>query len=284
MSRPARRGLDRTSRILGGVLVHYTLGGNSVIGLRRWRKALTATLAAVALVGLAYPARAAAVSVDTPLPVTPYSGFASTLTRAPYVTDLTQTTAYINWATKSGTPGSVAVQPAPGGVCPSSIATWTSAALKVSSSLPGQVNPVNAASSSSMTGWAFSVTDGTGATISQFQASVPVTGLQPGTQYCYAVFSTASSSAVALLPPAQPYQLFSTLDPVAATSSLTFDVIADTGENWYYTKTGSPGLSWPNNVNPDQAAIYQQVGQSGARFLLNAGDIAYSGGCLLYTS
>src|SRR5664279_1205628 len=278
MSRPARRGLDRTNRILGGVLVHYTLGGNSVVGLRRWCTALTATITAVLLVGVAYPAHAAAALVDTPLPVTPYSGFASTLTRAPYVTDLTQTTAYINWATKSSTPGSVAVQPAPGGVCPSSISTWTSAALKVGTSLPGQVNPVNAASSSSMTGWGFSVTNGAGTATSQFQASVPVTGLQPGTQYCYAVFSTASSSAVDLLPPAQPYQLFSTLDPVGATSSLTFDVIADTGENWYYTKTGSAGLSWPNNVNPDQAAIYQQVGQSGARFLLNAGDIAYSGG------
>ncbi len=251
---------------------------NFVVRLRPWRTALGASLAALLLVGVAYPAGAAAATFDPPVPVTPYSGFAQTLTRAPYVTDLTQTTAYINWATNSSAPGSVAVQPAPDGVCPSSISTWTSSALKVTTSLPGQVNPVHAASSSSMTGWGFSVINGAGTSTSEFQASVPVTGLRAGSEYCYAVFSTASSGAVDLLPATQPYQLFTTLDPVGATSSLTFDVIADTGENWYYTKAGTPSLSWPNNVNPDQAAIYQQIGQSGARFLLDAGDIAYSGG------
>src|SRR5450631_2491102 len=54
----------------------------------------------VTLAGLGLPSVAAAA--DTPLGVTPYSGFDPSLTRAPYVTDLTQTSAYVNWATTSG--------------------------------------------------------------------------------------------------------------------------------------------------------------------------------------
>ena len=46
-------------------------------------------------------------ATDAPLPVTPYSGFDPSLTRAPYVTDLTQTSAYVNWATNSSSPGLV---------------------------------------------------------------------------------------------------------------------------------------------------------------------------------
>lgn len=211
------------------------------------------------------------------MPVTPYSGFAATLTRAPYVTDLTQTTAYVNWATTSTTPGSILVQPTVAGACPSLITKWTSAAQKVPTSLPGPVNPTSATSTTSMTDWAFSVVNGAGARTSEYQASVPLTGLQPGTRYCYAIFSTDTSSAVDMLPAAQPYQTFTTLDPVGATgTSLTFDVLGDTGEN--FSNTIGSSVPYPNYVNPDQAAIYKLIGSSGARFLLNAGDIAYSGG------
>jgi hypothetical protein len=105
------------------------------------------------------------------------------------------------------------VQPAPGGVCPSSISTWTSAAERVPTSLPGPVNPTSAGSSSSMTGWAFSVINGAGTTIREYQASVELTGLSAGTQYCYAVFSTATAAAVDPLPAAQPYQLSDGLPP-----------------------------------------------------------------------
>src|SRR5664279_2768414 len=239
--------------------------------------ALTTALVVSVLGG--QTARAAGAG-DVPVPVTPYSGFNATLTRAPYVTDLAQTTAYVNWATTSSTPGSVLVQPAPGGVCPSSISTWTSAAKRVPTSLPGPVNPTSAGSSSSMTGWAFSVINGAGTTIREFQASVELTGLSAGTQYCYAVFSTATAAAVDLLPAAQPYQMFSTLDPISTSSTtpLTFAVIADTGENYSYTTTSGSGIAFPNYVNPHQAALYKLIGSSGAKFLLNAGDIGYSGG------
>src|SRR4051794_3568798 len=231
---------------------------------------------AVALIGAGSPAWAA----SAPVAVTPYSGFNATLTRAPYVTDLTQTSAYVNWATSSGTPGSIRFLPFTNGSCPSNVTTWTSptsssSVKKVTTSLPGPVNPTSTSSSATMTGWAFSVANGAGTTKSEYQASVPLTGLSPGTQYCYAVFSTNTSSAVDLLPAAQPYQTFRTLDPVntSSTTPVTFAVIGDTGEN--YSNTGTP---FPNSLNPHQAAIYKLIGSSGAQFLVHAGDIAYSGG------
>jgi len=69
-----------------------------------------------------------AAPTDTPLPVTPYGGFDPSLTRAPYVTDLTQTSAYVNWATSSGTPGSLQVGPTVNGFCPTATTVWSSSA------------------------------------------------------------------------------------------------------------------------------------------------------------
>ncbi len=242
-------------------------------------KRLTALVATV-LVGLAFLAvpllRAGGAGVDTPLSVTPYGGFASSLTRAPYVTDLTQTSAYVNWATTSITPGSVAVVPASGGVCPSALG-WSPSAIGVTSSLPGPVNPLSP--TGTMTGWQFTVT-GSPAATSEYQASVPVTGLLAATQYCYTVFSTDNANAVDLLPPGNQVQSFTTLEPVTSTSAtpVSFDVIDDTGENYQYTAaTAATDIPYPNQVNPDQAALYKEIGSSGADFLLSAGDIAYSG-------
>ena len=230
----------------------------------------------VGMLGAA-PVRAAG---SGPVPVTPFSGFNPTLTRAPYVTDLTQTSAYVNWATTSSTPGSVLVMPAPGGACPSSIQTWTATALTAATTLPDPVNSTSSGSSSSMTSWAFSVVNGSGSTIQEYQASVELTGLSPGSQYCYAVFSTHGPGAVDLLPAGRPYQTFTTLDPASASSTqpLTFVVVADTGENYSYTTSGTGDIAFPDHVNPDQAALFKLIGSSGARFLLNAGDIAYAGG------
>lgn len=220
---------------------------------------------------------AAATTTDTPVAVTPYSGFNPILARAPYVTDLTQTSAYVTWATTSGTRGSVLVQPAVGGSCPASVTQWTTAAIKAPTSLPGPVNPPTTPTTTGMTGWAYSVVNGAGTTVHEYQSSVLVSGLTPGTRYCYAVFSSDSSSAVDLLPPSQPYQSFTTLYPTGSTESpVTFDVIGDTGEN--YSQTTGSSVPYPNELNPDQAALYQLIGASGAQFLLIAGDIAYSGG------
>lgn len=112
---------------------------------------LTLVLTAVAAFTLTVTSASAAG--PAPLPVTPYSGFNPSLTRAPYVTDLTQSSAHVNWATTSSSPGSIQVAPTASGICPTSISTCTSAATKVPTSLPGPVNPTSSGSSSSMTGW-----------------------------------------------------------------------------------------------------------------------------------
>ena len=231
------------------------------------------------VVPLALPMIAAAA--DNPLPVTPYSGFNPLLTRAPYVTDVTQTTAYINWATSDTVPGgtnifgSVQIAPMAGSVCPAPT-SWTSAAITAPSTLPGDVNPINPFGTP--TGSEFTVTGNLG-TINEYQNSVPVTGLAPGTLYCYTVLSTHSAGASDLLPASKPYQTFTTLLPVSTSSSrpVTFDVINDTGENYSSTSaTPASDVAFPGGVNPDQASLYSQIGNSGANFLLSVGDIGYN--------
>src|SRR3954452_13496351 len=123
-----------------------------------------AVVSSAVLLMFASAGAAGASAGDTPVPITPYSGFNPTLARAPYVTDLTQTSAYVTWATTSQTPGSIKVAPTVGGSCPSSTTQWDASAIKVATTLPGPVNPVNSAGSASMTGWAYSFTDASGAT------------------------------------------------------------------------------------------------------------------------
>jgi len=232
----------------------------------------TTTLLLFASVGAA-----GASAGDTPVPVTPYSGFNPALARAPYVTDLTQTSAYVTWATTSQTPGSIKVAPTVNGSCPSSTTQWDASAIKVTTALPGPVNPVNSAGSSSMTGWAYSFSDGA-TTFHQYQSSVRLSGLTAGTAYCYAIFSTAKAGAVDLLPSTQPTQSFTTLDdPASPAPSQTFAVLGDVGESFYYTSS-SQSLPFPEGYNPDQAALLSQIGSSGAKFMLLAGDLSYSGG------
>ena len=215
-------------------------------------------------------------SADSPVSVTPYTGFNPILTRAPYVTDLTQTTASINWATNSATPGSVLATPTgTGGSCPSSVASWSMSAASAPNALPGPVNAVNPVPSASLTSRQFTVNG-----VSEYQNSVILSGLSAGTQYCYAVFSGNTSGSVDLLPPTEPVQWFTTLSPSSAqsTSPVSFDVIDDTGENYYYTnRTATADIPFANGYNPDEASLDRQIGQSGADFLLSVGDIAYSG-------
>jgi hypothetical protein len=245
---------------------------------------------ATAIVGISLLALTAtdATAFSTSSPsVVPYGGADPSLTRAPYVTDLTQTSAYINWATTSKTPGSVQVAPLVNGVCPASVTAWNPSATPVPTSLPGAINATNAAPGNGLTGWQFTVAGDT-TVQSEYQASVPITGLSASTGYCYAVFSTDLPGAVDLLPlssnpalQALAVQSFTTLAPVDASSSgsLTFDVMGDTGENYASTSaTHTNDLPYPNGVNPNEASLYQQIGSSGAKFLVMAGDVAYSGG------
>jgi Calcineurin-like phosphoesterase len=245
---------------------------------------------ATAIVGISLLALTATGATAFSPSIVPYGGADPSLSRAPYVTDLTQTSAYVNWATTSRTPGSVQVAPMVNGVCPASVTSWSPSATPVPTSLPGAINPTASAPGNGLTGWQFTASGDT-TTQSEFQASVPITGLSASTRYCYAVFSTDLPGAVDLLPPstdvslqALTVQSFTTLDPVNAmsTAPLTFDVIGDTGENYAYTSNttspGVPDLIYPNGVNPNEASLYQQIGASGAKFLVMAGDISYSGG------
>ncbi len=217
-----------------------------------------------------------------------YSGFADSLTRAPYVTDLTQSSAYINWATRSKTVGSLQIAPMSGGTCPGSVITWSSSALPASTDIPYRAS----GSSSTTTSWSFTVTNGAGTSITEYQNSVEVKGLTAGTPYCYAVFSTDTDKAVDLLPPStvasldsQPVQSFTTLlsSGASSTAPVTFDVLDDTGENYACTTATNCSTDVPFNssgppVNPDEASLYDQIGKSDAQFLVDAGDTGYNDG------
>jgi hypothetical protein len=66
--------------------------------------------AVVVLTAAALPATAWASGCGSgpgPVPTTPYSGFNSVLARAPYVTDLTQTSAVVTWATNQDIHGTL---------------------------------------------------------------------------------------------------------------------------------------------------------------------------------
>jgi hypothetical protein len=101
----------------------------------------------------------------------------------------------------------------------------------------------------------------------------PITGLNPGTTYCYEVFGSGTT-AVDLLPASQRYGTFTTLDPADASSTqrLTFDVVDDFGE------TSDRETNSPASVNSNQAAIDSLIGSSCVRFAIAVGDIAYNDG------
>jgi hypothetical protein len=210
--------------------------------------------ALVVLAAAALPAAAGAAdhgSGPGPLPTTPYSGFNSVLARAPYVTDLTQTSAVVTWATNPNIHGTLYYGP---------LGNCTASSIPVVSGMVTQVrvspNPPTTYPSRY-----------------DYQSSVPVTGLTPGTTYCYEVFGS-DATAVDLLPASQPYGTLTTLDPVdtGSTKPLTFDVVGDFGE------TSDRGSNTPASVNTNQAAIDSLIGSSGARFAIAVGDIAYNDG------
>ncbi len=192
-----------------------------------------------------------------PVPVTPYSGFNSVLARAPYVTDLTQTSAIINWATNPNIHGSVSYGPT--GSCTANVVPV----------LAGMVTQVRVSPNPTTTY----------AARLDYQSSVPLTGLSAGTAYCYEVFGSGTNP-VDLLPASQPFQTFTTLDPaeVWSKSPLTFAVVGDFGETANRGTANDPTANNPTSVNTNQAAIQSLIGSSGARFVISVGDIAYNDG------
>lgn len=201
---------------------------------------LVATFVALLAVGLAYaPSAQAATSV--------------VLARAPYVTDLTSSSAYVNWATETTQAvGSVIVQPESGGKCPATI-TWATSKNPIATP---KTDPL-VSGSNATTPWDFKVESTT-----EWQASVPVAGLTPSTPYCYAVFPSDTSANKQLW----ATQSFATLAaPSSSSTKVTFDVIGDTGED-------------TSGLNQGESNIYSEIGASGAQFLMIAGDVAYTGG------
>ncbi|HEY6538095.1 MAG TPA: IPT/TIG domain-containing protein [Candidatus Dormibacteraeota bacterium] len=100
-----------------------------------------------------------------------------------------------------------------------------------------------------------------------------LSGLSPSTTYCYRIYGAGTPPPDLLGSNSSPE--FTTLAPASssATAPVTFDVLGDTGETDYGT-----GVPFANNFNPDQAAIDDLIGQSGASFAVVAGDMSYSGG------
>ncbi len=229
---------------------------------RRHRLApLLLVVAAVMATVLVVPLRSALAAGPGPIAVTPFAGFNSTLTRAPYVTDLTQTSADVNWAT------SISNVTSPGSLQWGPLGSCTAHTTPVPANLPNSYP--TAGTPTSITGSAFTVVSGS----TEYQSTVVLTGLSPSTKYCY---RPLGPGAIDLLG-SNPTQTFTTLNPAGTSTPLTFDVVGDLGETLY-----SSGTAFPNNLNTDQAAIDNLIGQSattaGAKFVVTAGDVAYSGG------
>ncbi|HEY5098058.1 MAG TPA: fibronectin type III domain-containing protein, partial [Acidimicrobiales bacterium] len=224
--------------------------------IKRMAVALAAGVAG--LMSMAGVAPSAGAATDIPVAVTPYSGADPSLTRAPYVTDLTQTSADVTWAT--GAPATSA----PGTLEWGTPGNCTANQVAVPSTLPNLV-PLSG-SPSSATSRQFTV-----GSVSEYQSTVTISGLQAGTTYCYRPFTGGSSPVDLLGTNAAP--TFTTLDAVGSSAPLTFDVVGDLGETNYST-----GTDFAGTLNTDQAAIDSLIGKSGAKFVVTAGDVAYSGG------
>ena len=190
-----------------------------------------------------------------PIPVAPYAGFDPVLARTPYVTDLTQTSATVTWATNPYVLGALTYGP-PGSCTANSIPVASTTQIRVSPN-PSTTYPARY----------------------DYQSTVTITGLSPSTSYCYRVVG-AGPGAADLLPAAHPFQTFTTLDPVSlgSTSPLTFVVVGDFGETSNRGTAKDGAANNPTSVNTNQAAIESLIGASGARFVISVGDIAYNDG------
>ena len=187
-------------------------------------------LAAVGATAIASPPALAAQAELT--------GASATLTRAPYLTDLTQTSVQVSWATSAQNTG--VVQYGPPGNCEAS------SAIAASSGSPITIGSVT-----------------------EYRNSVTVSGLSPATTYCYRITNTGAAPVDLL--GTNPSPQFATLQPANGTAPLTFDVLGDWGDT---TNSGSN----TGAVNQNQAGVDAQLAASSAQFVVSTGDIAYPGG------
>ncbi|MDA8262748.1 MAG: fibronectin type III domain-containing protein [Actinomycetota bacterium] len=193
------------------------------------RAAVLVGAGALTLSVLAPPATAGASVV---------AGVSSELTRAPYLSDLTQSGVQVSWATASQYRG--VVEYGPPGACDAN--TVISASLG---------NPVTVGS------------------VREYMNDVRLSGLSPNTTYCYRILS-AGSLPVDFLG-SNPSPEFTTMQPANGTQPFTFDVLGDWGD------TTNSGVN-DGSVNRNQAAIDAEIAGSGATFAISVGDTAYMGG------
>ncbi len=197
--------------------------------MRRQRRHYPAVLITAALLVLLVWATAAQAAL---------AGASALLTRAPYLTDVSQTSVQVTWVTTTQSRGTVRYGPP--GAC---------TANTVSSVRLG--NPITIGG------------------VREYQNTVTVTGLSASTAYCYRVL-TGGSQPVDLLG-SNPAPVFTTLDPPAGSAPFTFVVFGDWGD------TTNSGVN-DGSLNVNQAGVDAQIAASGARFALSTGDIAYPGG------
>ena len=167
-----------------------------------------------------------------------FGGVSSQLTRAPYLTDLTQTGVQVSWATASQYRG--AVEYGPPGACASNLA--------VSATLG---KPVTVGASR------------------EYMNDIELSGLSPSTTYCYRILSVGTAPVDFL--GSNPSPEFTTLQPADGTQPFTFDVLGDWGD------TTNSGVN-NGSVNQNQARIDAEIAASGAQFAISLGDVAYQGG------
>ena len=177
---------------------------------------------------LAVPMAAATLGVATPA----YAASGQVL-RYPYLTDVTGTGATVNWGTDRS-------------------AATGYATYGVAGQEPCTARRANGSKTSITVG-----------STPEYQWKAKITGLAPGTAYCYRVFfsnPTADLLAEDLSP------RFSTLPAAGSTAPFSFAVIGDWGQ------VDAAG------ANPDQANVMARIAESNALFVVGAGDTAYPGG------
>lgn len=152
------------------------------------------------------------------------------LTRYPYLTDVTTTSVQVNWADAlRNTYGTV---------------TWGQGASCATSSVKG-----------TSLGRTFTVVSTT-----EYQHSITISGLTPGSTYCYRVLGGSTSTVNLLGTDSSPS--FTTLPSSGSYSFLTFG-------DWGDTSAGP---------NLEQSKLNALMAKSGASFAIGTGDIAYSTG------
>ncbi|MFL6139092.1 MAG: fibronectin type III domain-containing protein [Frankiaceae bacterium] len=198
--------------------------------MRRYRAAAALTVAGVA-VALLQVGVAQAVAATT---------WSPQLTRYPWLTDVTPTSARVTWASSVSSTGTVTWGPV--GSCTGFQATATRKGITVNG-------------------------------VGEQQYAAAVTGLSPATAYCYRVY-VGTTTRTDLLG-ADPSPTFRTLPGAASTAPVTFAVIGDWGDT---TTNGLDPGDTTNGVNPEQAAVMSRLATSGAQFVVSTADVAYPSG------